>query len=686
MKDINTKAIMVVSIIVLSAIAMPVMATAQPPGGSEIGEREMIGMYRGFTGGFGGLFSALGYGGNLIGKIFEMLLMQGLDYGEHEVLENVFVLSANEDHTFTGIHEFKGRPEIYILPRGYDSSGVNGYAYCVVRQEGSFEYELTTGAGITLVLWDNDRSFINAITRVIDFINELRTYEGREGQIPETVISEGVEVLTWFLIHINDIFTGDELFVLNPITWQSLNLIPDESFSITKKWFETGSDYRMNVGDAPISPSITNDWLSQALEWKDSRMQWLLTKTPDVEIAQTIYTQFSFDLLQLWVKNFEIHIDVSELLNIVSEGENFNMADVFQGCDINFYLFTHHLAGVFLYNDLDQSGDVSVTYEELLDEQGNPVMVNDTVVEVPDSMELTHRVILGTVENFNFVEPTIDTAENKVSWGLTLENADIAPVPVEVDLESYLKTYQDNLDFIHFGFTFEPKISEEIEADDGSTYRVASGSVKLDQMFAPWNDGAGPNSDISGLDLAILYVSQVLHFHLNVETIGVDPEDPTSYLDPEEDYDQASHKLRVGNYLDPNIANHLDFVDIAGPYYEYGYDASSTTQVPASTSIIPLALWQGEREKHETFLGDEEDVTDDFAADITVTADYNVMVYAVCYPEFKGTGVGIWHDPTFSVYMIFTPEGFWAVILLIAGVALVGIATVLIKRRKDRSY
>jgi hypothetical protein len=61
-------------------------------------------------------------------------------------------------------------------------------------------------------------------------------------------------------------------------------------------------------------------------------------------------------------------------------------------------------------------------------------------------------------------------------------------------------------------------------------------------------------------------------------------------------------------------------------------------------------------------------------------------LYAVCYPEFDGTGVGIWHDPTFSVYMVFESEGFWALIVLIAGVGLVGVATILIKRRKDSRF
>jgi LPXTG-motif cell wall-anchored protein len=36
--------------------------------------------------------------------------------------------------------------------------------------------------------------------------------------------------------------------------------------------------------------------------------------------------------------------------------------------------------------------------------------------------------------------------------------------------------------------------------------------------------------------------------------------------------------------------------------------------------------------------------------------------------------------------MVFEATGFWALILLIAGVGLVGVATVLIKRRKDARF
>jgi len=361
-------------------------------------------------------------------------------------------------------------------------------------------------------------------------------------------------------------------------------------------------------------------------------------------------------------------------------GEPINPAAIFEGLDIEFYFFTHHLTGTFLYNDTNGDSKLSADYiqvndtsdQPIYDEMGDPVMV-------PHSSELTHRLILGTVDKFNFLKPKKDG--NKISWGLHLDKPTLTPVPVGVDLDSYLGASEENLTYIHFGFTFEPK-TIELATEDGGTVPVLHGAVKLDQFFAPWNSPTDPEAinDIDGLDLAIIYVSTVLHFHLTVDTLGADPEDS---LDPAEDYSNVTHSLKIGNYLGKNIAGKLDFVDIAGPDYLYGAEGS-TDDAPASTNILPLALFEAEARKHKTFEVTPGE-TETFAADISLNVSFNVLIYAVCFPMFED-GSGIWHDPTFSVFMVFEAKGFWALILLIAGVGFVGVATILIKRRKDMRF
>ena len=707
MKKVSAKTLMVLTLLVASFTATPMMVAGYDNDNDytfdQLGVTNPTQIVTGFAGGFGNIFRGLGYGGNLLATVFEMLLMQTLtNFSAKETLPGVYVMSAVEEKSYNASRSFgDGEPEYYMVPYDYYEGLGNytdqGYAYCEVNKSGTYEYNLTVGAGVTLIIWDDDGSFINAVKKLIDFFDKLNPYiEGQnEEGIPEELIKEGVELITWFLIHINDIFTGEELFVLNPITWQKLEVKTSENFSLTKTWKVTGNDWHIDPNDVEINDipwenefrpggkAVLDNWNETAIAKKDSYMEWLLTETDDVALVETVYTSFTFDLIQFWVKNFEIHINVAEILNMIgggAGGEPINPASIFEGLDIEFYLFTHHLTGTFLYNDTNRDGTLSAEYTQVLNETTNePLIVDGTPVEVPDKSELTHRLILGTVDEFNFLKPTKDG--NKISWGLDLEQPTLTPVPVGVDLDSYLGSSEESLDYIHFGFTFEP-IRMDLATTDGRTVPVLHGAIKLDQFFAPWNSPTDPGAinSIDGLDLAIIYVSTVLYFHLTVDTLGADP---TERLDPADDYSNETHSLKIGNYLGHDIAGKLDFVDIAGEEYLYGAEGS-TNSAPASTNILPVALFEAEAGKHKTFEGTPGE-SETFAADIGVNVSFNVLVYAVCFPEFNN-GSGIWHDPTFSVFMTFEVKGFWALILLIAGVGFVGVATILIKRRKDNRF
>ncbi len=681
MKIINAKSLMVLSLFLTSMIAMPVMVSADDDnkfdfdqwGGSE-------GLITGFQGGFGSIFGGLGYAGNLLGHVFQMLFVQAYEsFDSKEMLPGVYVLSAfNETKTPVKVNDYGpvGVSEYHLLPEDY-AAGLppDTTAYCEVVKSGSYEYNMTVGAGVTLIIWDSDNSFIKAVKKLISFFKEIEAIEGEE--IPEDLIREGVELIVWFLIHINDIITGDELFILNPITWQKLEITPT-TFQITKTWYLSATENIIDpsgddVLNATTYPIIYNQLNTNASNRKDIYMQWLLRDTEIIPNEKLYWTAFTFDLIELWMKNFEIHIDIAELIDIGS-GEGGDPAKAFQGCDIEFYLFTHHLAGAFLYNDLNLDRELSVNYTD------TTVTIDgeDKDISYPVSSELTHRLILRYVDNYNFIPPTKND-DNTISWGLQLQDVNISAVPVGIDLDSYLAAPQENLDYVHFGFTFDPE--KNVEGAD------AVGKIKLDQYFAPWNNNTDPyaNADIKDLDMAIIYVSTILHFHLNVATSG-DVKPPDANLDDfydddpnDDDYVKETHELKVGNYL--GGTEPLDFVDIAGPYYDYGPD-DSRSRDNASTAIIPLAVWTGEMERHDTFVPPSETDVKPFATDIRININFTVVAYAVCYPEFED-GTGIWHDPTFSVFMTFQAPEFWALIVLIAGIGLVGVATILIKRRKD---
>ncbi|MFO8020583.1 MAG: hypothetical protein R6U96_18315 [Promethearchaeia archaeon] len=681
MKKLNVKGLMIVVLFVSGLLAAPTFAMGQEEDDTiEEDPAAGAGMYDAFTGGFGNMFNTLGYGGNLIGKVFQTLFMQGLTLEEQETLDNVFVLSANETQTQNGTIDFEdGESDRFYLPQNdeYNTTALDDQPYCNVTRKGKANYTLTQGVGITLIIWDNDRSFIDAAQKVIDLINKVREAEMNNESVDQEVMEEAASTLSWFLIHINDIFTGDELFVLNPITWQNLELEPYDNYNVNRTW-HYGNGSVIDDDD-----ELLESWRETANETKDSRMQWLLKPNyNEGEIKETIWTQFTFDLIQLWIKNFEIHIDVSAFL----DGEDMNPADAFSGCDIEFFLFSHHLSGAFLYNDSNGDSVVSV------DDYENVTYTDDgenKTGQIPTTSEITHRLMLGGVEEFVFQKPRIE--DNSISWGLTLDQVNISAIPLGIDLNSYMGSEPNELDFMYFGFKFEPKMDNVITGTDGTEMQAARGDVKVEHNFGPWkNMSNSTENNIEGLDMTILYTSTVLHFHLNVENTAADPEDPQALLG-QEDYNNETKELQIGNYLSDEVEANLDFVDIAGPKYTMSDSSDSdnspgdeSTDYDATTNTIPVALWTSEQEAHKTYTGENDTVEDDFASDVRVSAEFQVLVYAVCYPDFgENTGMGIWHDPTFSVYMVFEAKGFWALILLVAGIGLVGVATIFIKKRKD---
>jgi hypothetical protein len=222
MKKVSAKTVMVLTIMVASFTATPMMVAGYdnytPEDDFSInqeffgGPEDLLNIF----GGFGSMFAGLGYGGQIIGRVFEMLLMQTLtNFSNKEIIPGVYVLSAFSEEHFNGTKNFgTGTSEYYLPPYQYNQSLVaddgQGYAYCDVMKEGTANYELTIGAGVTLLIYDQDKSFITAVEKILDFVTELMSTDF--GSLTEEdqnkLIQRGVEVLTWFLIHINDIFTG----------------------------------------------------------------------------------------------------------------------------------------------------------------------------------------------------------------------------------------------------------------------------------------------------------------------------------------------------------------------------------------------------------------------------------------------------------------------------------------------
>jgi len=742
MAKIGFKTVLIIAFLISSSISLPLMVSGQEygvPSGPRISQGDLMSDPSGLWSGMGsamGMFGQFGPAGEVLGQVLMMLFMQGLDISSRELLPGVFVLNASMEDTYNWSETYYGREREYWVPWEYvEASNLSspeygwGYPYCVINKVGTVHYTFTSGAAITFAIWDSDGSLIAVLQRIIDVGKELFIMAEKFEDEPPTeedatkaatvIIGKIANVISYLLIHINDIINGDELIMLNPITYQSLNVSTGDDFAITKDWYyANGSEW-----ENPLPEKWIADWgwETMAEEHHDDYMKWLLSSDIIVGQHSKKWTHFTFDLIQLWIKNFHIEIDANEIINLLgavlptdngggdmyglSEDNgigisqdpfsSINPAKIFEGCDIEFYLFTHHLAGAFLFDDANGDKEITVEYVNVTDEYGDPIIVNNTNVQVPNSTEVTHRIQLGAVNDFDVKEPTInkneDGVDESISWGMQMNDVKLSTVPLGVDMEDYVgDVLEEDLDFIFFGFTFIPNITDTVEITEGETTKtiqLASGKVKLDQYFAPWNDGDGPNANITDLDMAIIYLSTALHIHFNLSLNEITQEKMLNYDDKrdkpmltENDYHEKEHALYIGNYM-PS-AEKVPFVDIAGPYYEQ-VNETGTYQHSASTSIIPLGLFEAGVSDFSTHIN-EEDPTASFTSEGFFQTDFNVMLYSVNYPTFAGSGDGLFHDPVFSVFMTWEAQSIISIILLLGGITLLGVATILITRRKNK--
>jgi len=175
MKKISTKSLMVIVLVVASFTATPMMVAGYDSDDDytydQIGELNPTALIGGFGSIFGMMFRGMGPGGNVLATVFEMLFMQTLtNFSGKEILPGVYAISATQEKTYSDLRDFSTpRREIYRVPLDYMEGAYNvseyGYAYCVVETSGTYEYNLTVGAGVTLIIWDNDGSFVNAVKK-----------------------------------------------------------------------------------------------------------------------------------------------------------------------------------------------------------------------------------------------------------------------------------------------------------------------------------------------------------------------------------------------------------------------------------------------------------------------------------------------------------------------------------------
>ncbi|NHJ24254.1 MAG: hypothetical protein EAX89_06745 [Candidatus Lokiarchaeota archaeon] len=627
-------------------------------------------------------FKFFGPNGELLAQLFDILFNQSLTLDKHEILDGVYVFNASKNKNYSGTYYFgENDQEIHLLSwADANNDSINDFAdpgpgvsYCVVSKIGSFNYSINIEAHVTLIVWDNDRSFVDAMKRILDFAILLH------GQAPEEIlISEQSKLISWLLKYLNSIFSGDELFIFNPIAFQKIEFTPLQGYDITKTWYNTGANGIIDNDDFMIDPSILVNWNATAGIVKDSRMQWLLTNMSGNPFTVQSYITISFDLIQLWLKNFEISVDAG-----VTNMENQDTS-VFTGMSIESYLFRHNLKGGYLYRDDDLDASVVVDVEEKIIAEEKPDLVLSG-----KKVEVTDNIVLTVIGGIHTLPPEVEGEEN-VTWAVSFKDLQVTCLPIGIAIDSYQPAYKENLTFMDFKLTFINSAGEP--NTDGKVNAI--GNVKLEHNLAPWNNGSGPKKDITGLDLAMMYLSSIFHFKFDVDAQNIDLVNQTQ-SDIIDEYDKTNNRLKIKNYLSRGD-NYLDFVDITGDNYILGQKATLNgepiggTSYEANSAIELSGLWKLQGDSCELHTGDIDTIKDDFSPDFGYNISNNVMFYANCYSNFSDNNApGIWHDPTFYIYMVFIREttSFWPILFVIMGVGLAGIATIMIiifKRRGVR--
>jgi hypothetical protein len=695
-------------------LAPPMMVRSQSSTGAPSGDidPEMMGMA---IGQIFGMFRRFGASGEMLGKVFELMFnnFQNMSAKESSAA-GVYIMNASivtqskvDEYNFTA----EGEAQYYYPWGRYNLKNSptykNEYPYMKVNRTGYANISVTEGVAVTFIIWDSDGSLIAAIDRIISAfqeLNEVSTSQASDEQKMKKAASAVISALTYFIIHVNDIINGDEVLVLSMNAFTEYDVVY-QGYAETVTWHHTvnGQQNDSMLLDTTY-PAWRTEYAAKSSLWNDNYMKWMLAQQSVAGKEDASYTEFSFDVIQLWLKNFEVHIDVDALLQLLTAAQGAvdtgmgptedplggkAIEDVFEGLDIEFYLLTHHFSGFILFNDTyfsDPSfgGNFSNTINN-----GVPDVVRSTIgvhegadVElIVDSEVDSYMVFTGS--DFSFIEPQI--IGDKITWGVETEELEFRMIPMglspsEVNLTTAPKIEMDEF---KLGFTFEvnrsePVVTEDFSIEGPKEVRMDSASVKLLTTFGKWND----TSSLKGeLGLATVFISTILHVHLNIKNQDLETtlaEDNQALMD-ENNYSEEDHKIRVGNHPDSAERLPLAAIDIAGPEYQQ-YDGTTVSNHAAKTTIIPHFYAELNAKNSETYQ-DSNNETNVISSVLTV--EFSTLIYAVAYPSFQSTGQKIEHDPTFTIFIEFDNPMFWAVILVFGSVILVGVAAVMITKKKE---
>jgi len=711
----KTKSIMLAMLITVSLFFAPAIAVRSQEPGLDTSELDPDTMAMA-VGQIFGMMRGFGASGDTLGRVFELMFTNFRNFSATEsAAKGVYLMNAslitqseNEQYNFTendtSYYYTWGQ---YNLKNSGNLTYKNEYPYMKVAKSGSVNVSKVEGAAVTFLIWDNDGTLIRALDRIIQTFDELKAIENdpsvTDEQAQKKAASAVISALTYFVIHINDIINGDEVIVLsiNGFTEYRVNFI---NYSETVSWHHTVNGRQNDSTNLDWTyPSWRTVYQTKANLYDDSYMLWMLEQYSKPTATYTdSYTEFSFDIIQLWMKNFEIHIDVAALLSLLTAAQQYvdtgqepqqdplngtAIEDVFQGLDIELYLLTHHFAGFILYDDKKFENDsvLNATANNGVPDivrQSAGTYENSSVDVIVDSEATDYLVFTGS--NFHFIDPVV-TPES-ITWGIETSNLEFRVIPIGLNPSEVNRTQAPiiKMETFKLGFSFIVTPQQTVNVEEFSLQnstaaqaRMGEAKVKLVTEFGAWND---TSSIAPNLDLATVMISTILHVHLKIENKDlVPPPEGDGTLMDENNYDEESHMIRVGDYRG---ALPLAAIDIAGPNYEQYSDPTTNTTHPAKTTLIPQVYAQLNARSSATYEDSQSGIN---VMQGALTVEFSALIYAVSYSTFDSSGQRIVHDPTFSLFITFENPAFWALIFVIASVVLAGIGAFLIKKKKEES-
>ncbi|MHA1584778.1 MAG: hypothetical protein ACTSWL_05960, partial [Promethearchaeota archaeon] len=663
-----------------------------------------------------GLFRGFGASGETFAAVLQLMFQDFANLSSTQEMPGVYVLNASienpsvsDSFNYADQNDWTYEPySIYNLENAtapYNDESV----YFVLNQTGVLNYTKTEGVSITFVIWDQDGSFIEALDNLIQTVQEFIQIQSEVEANPDSsevqnaamnkALKAATRAATYFLIHINDIITGDEVIIFNSIAYT--NYITDFDGSMIGNWYVTEDGQETN--NVLMSDSILSNWnstfLALAEEYGDELMINLLNEKYKTGQSQN-YTLFSFDIVEIWLKEFQVSIDTEAILAAITGNQdafgNKTATDIFQKLSVEFYIFTHHFSSWVLFDDSKfenrtYEGDTvgngvpDVHFEQIGTNDGEPVeKITDT--------EILDYILFRGAEKWTFIEPTYNRELGQMEWGVRADNLSFRVLPIGMEDKDVNQTDApiEKMDYFELGFSFQPTKKQQVETSDfingEGTEKMGCAKVKLLQSFGKWNNGAGPNTPylkIHELQFATLYMSTIFHFKLLIENqkIASSTEQPSQALLNASNYDHESQKISVG---DVKAELPLAQIDIAGPEYDQTNSGGTTSKHPAKTTIVPTVYAQWEGQHSETYTQDDNSTG---RLNSTMNIDFSVLMYAVSYDTFAydgfTSGDELVHDPTFSIFIVTQNPGLIAVVLVVGSVTLVGVAAVLITKRKQ---